>query len=135
MTQSDRKILVVEDEPVLRAIAIDMLSDTGFGIFEAGSGDEALAILGEHATETCLLFTDVNMPGSIDGLRLAQVVSKCWPWVTILITSGRGAPPRDEMPAGATFMQKPWRRATLIEQVEAACLGRAASARLGSPDR
>jgi two-component system, response regulator PdtaR len=121
MARSGGKILVVEDEPLLRDLALEMLSDTGYSLYEASSADEALVILRQHNHEICLVFTDVNMAGSIDGLGLAQVISTSWPDIAILITSGRGAPRRDELPSGAVFTPKPWRRSTLLEQVQAVC--------------
>ena len=119
-------ILVVEDEPLIRSLAVELLSDTGYCLLEASSADEALDILARQAADICLLFTDVNMAGSIDGLALAKIVAASWPWIGILITSGRDQPPRQELPPRTHFAAKPWRQATLLKQVEETCARRAA---------
>jgi two-component system, response regulator PdtaR len=121
MDRSGRKVLVVEDEPILRSLAVEILADGGYEPLEAGSGEEALEILRERWPEVCLVFTDVNMAGEIDGLRLAQVVASSWPSISILITSGRGAPRQEEMPSNASFTPKPWRRSMLVDRVEEVC--------------
>lgn len=121
MAATSHKILVVEDEPVLRSLAMEMLADTGHELYEAESGDRALDILREHSQEICLVFTDVNMAGEIDGLALAQRIEASWPWIAILITSGRGAPAREEMPQRALFTPKPWRRSTIMQRVQETC--------------
>lgn len=115
------KVLVVEDEPLLRDLAVEMLADTGRSSFQAGSAAEAMAILIDHAPEICILFTDVNMAGAVDGLGLAKTVGVSWPWISILITSGRAAPPRDEMPNRAQFIPKPWRHEKLLGLVSNIC--------------
>ena len=115
------KVLVVEDEPLLRDLAVEMLADTGRASFQAGSAAEAMAILTDHAPEICILFTDVNMAGAVDGLALAKAVGVSWPWISILITSGRAAPPRDEMPSRARFIPKPWRQDRLLDLVGDIC--------------
>ena len=100
-------ILIVEDEPLIRMGVVSQLEDAGFLIYEAGNADEAICTLEEHA-EIRLVFTDINMPGSMDGLKLAHYVRGRWPPVKIIVTSGR-SPVRDEdLPAGAVFVGKPY---------------------------
>lgn len=99
-------ILVVEDEPELRTLAAEMLREAGYCALEAGSATEALSLL---ETATCIraVFTDIDMPGDMDGLALAAVVRARWPSLTVLITSGQ---PRcaSELPCGTSFFPKPY---------------------------
>src|ERR1700733_13275044 len=81
-------ILIVEDEPLIRMGVVSQLEDAGFLIYEARNADEAICRLEEHA-EIRLVFTDINMPGSIDGLRLAHYARGRWPPVKIIVTSGQ----------------------------------------------
>jgi CheY-like chemotaxis protein len=87
MMASKPPVLVVEDEMFIRMIAVDTLEDRGYGILEAGDAREALAVL-EQTPGIALIFTDVNMPGDIDGLDLATEVAKRWPHIEIIVTSG-----------------------------------------------
>jgi two-component system, response regulator PdtaR len=98
-------VLIVEDEPSIRSGTASFIEDAGFIIYEAGSADEAIRMLELH-DEIRLIFTDINMPGSMNGLKLAHYVRGRWPPVRIIVTSGR-APMRD-LPAGAVFVEKPY---------------------------
>src|ERR1700677_205677 len=99
-------VLIVEDEPFIRMDAASLIEDARFKVYEAGSADQAIRILELH-DEIRLIFTDVNMPGSMDGLKLAHYVRGRWPPVKIIVTSGK-APVRDaDLPAGAVFVGKP----------------------------
>src|ERR1700694_5339722 len=82
------KVLVVEDEMMLRMRAVDIVEDAGFTAIEAVNADEALAIL-ESRSDVDLLFTDIQMPGSMDGLRLAHAVHQRWPSIKIILVSGQ----------------------------------------------
>src|SRR3981189_3210682 len=81
-------VLVVEDEMLLRLRAVDMVEDAGFTSVEAVDADEAVAIL-ESRSDIALLFTDIQMPGSMDGLKLAHAVYKRWPPIKIILVSGQ----------------------------------------------
>ena len=81
-------VLVVEDEMVLRMRAVDIVEDAGFTAVEAVNADEALAIL-ESRSDISLLFSDVQMPGSMDGLKLAYAVHERWPSIKIILVSGQ----------------------------------------------
>src|ERR1700748_399591 len=80
--------LVVEDEMVLRMRAVDIVEDAGFCPVEAVNADEAISIL-ESRSDISLLFTDIQMPGSIDGLKLAHAVHERWPSIKIILVSGQ----------------------------------------------
>jgi CheY-like chemotaxis protein len=100
-------VLVVEDEPLLMMLAMDIIDDLGFSALSAPNADEAIAIL-EHRDDIRLIFSDVNMPGSMDGLGLARTVRYRWPPVKILLTSGQPLSRPDMLPVGSGFLQKPY---------------------------
>ena len=79
-------ILIVEDEPLIRIGIVSEIEDAGFTVFEAGNADEAIKLMETHE-EISLIFTDINMPGSMDGLKLAHYVRGRWPPVKIIVTS------------------------------------------------
>jgi CheY-like chemotaxis protein len=81
-------VLVVEDEALLRMLAVEVLEEAGFIAIEARDADEAIVLL-ESRTDITLLFTDINMPGSMDGLKLAHAVRERWPPIKILVVSGK----------------------------------------------
>src|ERR1700735_464720 len=100
-------VLVVEDEPLLRMLAVEVVEEAGSIAIEARDADEA-AILLESRGDITLLFTDVNMPGSMDGLKLAHAVRDRWPPIKIIVTSGREYPNEDDLPEGGRFFPKPY---------------------------
>jgi CheY-like chemotaxis protein len=100
-------VLIVEDEVLLRWQAIAIAEDAGFDVVEAATADEAIAEL-ERRTDIRVVFTDVQMPGSIDGLRLAHVVRTRWPPIQIIATSGRLRLRDDDLPAGSRYLAKPY---------------------------
>ena len=109
-------VLVVEDDPLVRMLGIDILEDAGFEVFEATNADEALALLCESG-EVHLLFSDVNMPGSMNGLELAQVVHERWPAIHLLLTSGHHRPLDGELPGMGIFVRKPWTSEALLTRI------------------
>ena len=100
-------VLVVEDEALLRFAIGDDLRDMGFMVFEAADADEAIRLI-ETYSEIAILFTDIDMPGSMDGLRLSRAVRDRWPPVKIIITSGKHKPTEEMMPEGGVFLPKPY---------------------------
>ena len=109
-------VLVVEDEALIRMNSVDMIRNLGFEVIEAIDADEAVSLL-ESITGIEVVFTDIQMPGSMDGLLLAAVVRDRWPPVALLITSGREHPSVADMPAGARFIPKPYSSFELGEQL------------------
>ncbi|MDB5535696.1 MAG: response regulator receiver protein [Devosia sp.] len=100
-------ILVVEDEfLILSATAYD-LRDAGFTVFEASNADDAIELLEAHG-EIRILFTDVDMPGSMDGLKLSAAVRERWPPTLIIVTSGKTLVGRAKLPVGGRFFPKPY---------------------------
>jgi CheY-like chemotaxis protein len=114
---ANRRILIVEDEMIVRLIGSDTLTDAGYEVVEAASADEALQILNRY-NDVEVLFTDIRMPGSMDGLELARVVHERWPTVKILITSGDTFPPRSAIADDGHFLAKPYSTEVLRREVE-----------------
>src|ERR1700730_16607364 len=100
------KVLVVEDEMMLRMRAADIVEDAGFMPVEAVNADDALAIL-ESRSDIDLLFTDIQMPGTMDGLKLAHAVHARWPSIKIMLVSGQVTPTDTERPVNSRFYGKP----------------------------
>lgn len=110
-------VLVVEDEALIRMLAADSLEDSGYTVLEAADAAEALRILEEH-DEVDVLFTDVNMPGSMDGLDLAGMMHDRRPRLGLVITSGRGTPDLARLPLSSIYLAKPYRPQQLAAAVE-----------------
>ena len=100
-------VLVVEDEMVLRMRAVDIVEDAGFTAVEAVNADEALAVL-EARSDISLLFSDIQMPGSMDGLKLAHAVHERWPSIKIILVSGRVRVSDEDKPATAASLGSHW---------------------------
>ncbi len=109
-------VLVVEDEPLIRMDLVSMIEDAGFEVIEASNADEAISIL-ETRLDIDTVFTDVEMPGSMDGLKLAFAVRDRWPPVKIIIASGRIRPQAHEMPENVKFLRKPFSQAGVTQAV------------------
>lgn len=100
-------VLIVEDELLIRMNSMEMVEAAGFEVLEAENADDAIAVL-EARNDIHLILTDVHMPGSMDGLKLAHFVRNRWPPVKIIATSGRALPAEGDLPDGARFLQKPY---------------------------
>ena len=101
-------VLVAEDEPIIRMNLVDLLTDEGFKIIEAGHALEALSILATAADAVHIVFTDVRMPGEMDGIALSHHVKTHWPWIGLLVTSAHLHLQDRNLPDGARFMRKPY---------------------------
>jgi two-component sensor histidine kinase/DNA-binding NarL/FixJ family response regulator len=119
MTQpeSSAVVLVVEDEMVLRIRAVDIVEDAGFVPIEAVSADEAIEIL-ESRDDISLLFTDIQMPGSMDGLKLAHAVHARWPHIKIVLVSGEVAVTEADKPTDSRFFPKPLEIQQMILEIQ-----------------
>jgi two-component system, response regulator PdtaR len=109
-------ILIVEDEAIIRMVAVQILEEAGFATLEANSADVALRIL-EVRADVRAVFTDINMPGTIDGLRLAHAVRGRWPPIHLILTSGLMSPRREDLPAGGRFIRKPYEAAHIVAMI------------------
>jgi CheY-like chemotaxis protein len=100
--------LVVDDDAVILCDACQILEEAGFRVLQAFDADEALPILERYEGDITAVFTDVEMPGSLNGFSLARVCAQRWPEVAVLVASGRREPRDDELPPVATFIRKPF---------------------------
>jgi two-component system, response regulator PdtaR len=100
------KVLIVEDEMLIRmGIAADF-QDRGYDTVETGSSNDALHIL-RTVPDIQVVFTDINMPGDMDGLALAHYIRQHWPHMVIVVSSGKHLPTIEALPAGTRFLAKP----------------------------
>ena len=106
-------VLIVEDETLIRMDAVGMIMEAGFSTYEASSADQAILLMEQHA-EIGILFTDIEMPGSMDGLKLAAFVRDRWPPVVIIIVSGAMGMDTTTFPEGAFFFPKPYSTSQII---------------------
>ena len=109
-------MLVVEDERLILMTIADELRDAGFTVFEANNADHAVKLLETHP-EIGVLFTDIDMPGSMDGLRLSAAVRKKWPPIKIIITSGKHRPDNSAIPEQSLFVAKPYVTAQIVAAI------------------
>ena len=110
-------VLVVEDEMILRMRAVDIVEDAGFVPIEAVSADEAMKIL-ESRDDISLLFTDIQMPGSMDGLKLAHATHKRWPHIKIILVSGKISVADADKPNDSKFFSKPLEIKRMIAELQ-----------------
>ena len=116
------KVLVVEDEPIIRLGMVSSIEDAGFTVIEAANADEAIARLALD-DGVRVVVTDVDMPGSMDGIRLAHYVRNRWPPIRLLVISGKVGVVATELPEGARFMSKPYQEPMLIQTIETLATG------------
>jgi CheY-like chemotaxis protein len=100
-------VLVVEDDFLIRMNAAEMIAEAGFDVVEAASADEAIVIL-EDGFDITVVFTDIQMPGSMDGLKLAAAIRGRWPPIKIVATSGFVNVGQNDLPEGGRFLPKPY---------------------------
>jgi DNA-binding NtrC family response regulator len=101
-------IIVAEDELLIRMMAAEALTSAGFHVVEVEHADAALTILRSRAGDVCALFTDVNMPGDMNGLHLAHHAAGHWPWIRLLVASGHAQLTETDLPDGCRFLPKPY---------------------------
>jgi CheY-like chemotaxis protein len=110
-------VLVVEDEELVRALITEVLRDEGFEVMEAEHAEAAVGVPLTHAPRIHVLFTDVQMPGTMDGLALAHHASKQWPWIGLLIASGQPRLDRESLPKMSRFLAKPYNQHHVIGHI------------------
>lgn len=109
-------VLIVEDEPLVRLLATEVLMEAGIRTIEACNGDEALTLL-EAKPDMAALLTDVKMPGSIDKFSLARLAAMRWPHLGIVVSSAGSRPGEGDLPEGAKFLPKPYQLSSLVEAI------------------
>lgn len=112
-----KTILIVEDEALVRFDLVDFFTDAGWRVFDAQDADEAVASLNRHK-EIRVVLTDVQMPGSMDGLKLAHYIRERFPPTVLFVVSGNVPLREDQLPARTTFLPKPFDPHRLLRQIE-----------------
>ncbi len=106
-------VLVVEDEPIIRMNTVAMIEDAGYEVVEASNADDAMALM-ESRPDIAAVFSDIEMPGSMNGLALMHQVRTGWPPVILILASGCITPPACDMPSETTFLHKPYSDRALL---------------------
>jgi two-component system, response regulator PdtaR len=114
MARCEGVVLVVEDHPLVRMGVLEVIIEAGFEPLEASSAAEAIRIL-EARPDIHLVFTDAEMPGTMDGIELAHYIRNRWPPVKLIVVSGEVAIDAKELPAGARFFPKPYRETSIVD--------------------
>ena len=113
-------VLVVEDEPLLRLHAVSLIEDAGFATCQAASADEAIALLvSDDRIRIRIVFSDIDLPGDMDGLRLVAAIRKRWPPVELILTSGHVVVDPADLPERGHFFSKPYDAAKLVDTLNA----------------
>jgi CheY-like chemotaxis protein len=110
-------VLLVEDEPLVRTVQVDILRDADFWVLEAQDADEAFEVL-RRRQDVSVVLTDVDMPGSMNGFEFARLVAQGWPEVSVLVISGKTAPEVGDMPPSARFVPKPLTATALVQHIQ-----------------
>jgi CheY-like chemotaxis protein len=113
MTPHHPRILVVEDDPLLRMAAVDMIEDAGFDSYSAAGALEAIELLQSHR-DIRIVFTDIHMPPGMDGMALADCIRDRWPPIRIVLTSGHYSPSRERLPPDCLFFAKPYKEKEIV---------------------
>ena len=113
MAKAKTVILIVEDEPLLRMAAVDMVEDAGFEAVEAADAAEAVRIL-EARLDIRIVFTDIDMPNGMDGMKLAACIRDRWPPIVIVMTSGHHFKHDVTMPENSLFFSKPYQEREVV---------------------
>ena len=109
-------VLVVEDEPILRMAAVGMVEDAGFEAVEATDATDAVRIL-ESRPDIRIVFTDVDMPRGVDGLKLAALIRERWPPIHIIVTSGKAEVGKMVLPVDSVFFAKPYDEERVVDEM------------------
>ena len=114
---TDKIVVIIEDEFLIRELAVCELEDGGYTVVEFDSADAALPYLRQHGGNAALILTDVQMPGQLNGLQLLDILTQLWPGVPVLVTSGGPLVDPRKLPQRAAFISKPWRPDEMVERV------------------
>jgi CheY-like chemotaxis protein len=110
-------VLIVDDEPLIRETVAELLSSAGLSTLEATNGVEALDLLNKSGHAVAVLLTDIRMPGGMDGIDLARIAQRTWPWIKVIVMSGFYDSGPDGLPGNARFISKPWQAQEVINNV------------------
>lgn len=112
-----RTILIVDDEPIIRMNLVDFFEDEGFQVYEAESADNAIVVLEAHP-DIQIVLTDVQMPGSMNGVKLAHYIRDRWPPTLLIVASGAMAIPQADLPAQSMFIPKPFDPSFVLGEID-----------------
>lgn len=110
-------VLVVEDDFLIRLYAVTIIEEAGYRVLEASNADEAIHIL-QARNDIRVVFTDIDMPGTMDGMKLAQAVRSRWPPIELILTSGRYAIGSNSLPERGRFLAKPYSEAAVLTAID-----------------
>lgn len=113
-----RLVLVVEDDPAIRDLAVELLEETALDVVACATGEEAVALLTQQGDAIAMVFTDVRLAGAMDSVELAQTVGGQWPGIRLVVTYGQASPRQDCLPSDAVYLPKPWRALDVLVQVD-----------------
>lgn len=119
-TDPNRLVLVLEDDPDMREMAVALLEETVLDVVTCDTGDDAVALLRDRGAEVAMVFTDVSLPGTMDGVDLARAVQTLWPSIRLVVTSGQASVHVEALPDDVVYMQKPWHALDVLVQVDCA---------------
>ena len=114
MARCEGVVLVVEDHPLVRMAVLEVMIEAGFEALDASSASGAIGML-EARPDIHLVFTDAEMPGTMDGIGLAHYIRNRWPPVKLIVVSGKKEISAEELPTGARFFHKPYRETSIVE--------------------
>ena len=115
-----RLALIVEDDLDLRALIVALFEESDLEIVECESAEAALAVMLIRGLEVVMIFSDIRLPGAMDGVDLAREAKMRWPHLTVVLTSGNGGDRLDHLPPGITYIPKPWHGADVLRAAEQA---------------
>ncbi len=122
---SRRTVVVVEDEPLVRLTATTIFEEAGITVVEFANGDEAIDYVRDHKQDVAAIFTDVYLPGEIDGLELAGIVSEVCPEIAVLVTSGNSRMRPENLGPRVSYVTKPWHPNDVLNTMREAVLAAA----------
>ena len=116
MNNGKAVVLVVEDSTIIRMGAVDLILNAGYEALQACDADEAIRIL-EYRTDIDLVFTDVQMPGTMDGIKLSHHIRERWPPVKLIVASGNQILHESSLPSGSRFFSKPYNDRAITDEM------------------
>jgi CheY-like chemotaxis protein len=130
MNKTKAVVLVVEDNAIIRMGAVDLVLSAGYEALEARDADEAIRIL-ETRGDVELVFTDVQMPGTMDGVKLSHYIRDRWPPVKLIIASGNAILEESSLPFGSRFFSKPYDDLSITDAIARLLAGEHSSGPIG----
>jgi DNA-binding NtrC family response regulator len=112
--------LIVEDDPNLRELAAALLEETDLRVVQCEDAEQAMAVLAREGEDVALVFSDIRLPGLLNGVDLARSIKAVWPHVSIVVTSGYSARRPDTLPDNVVYMPKPWLALDVLMQADRA---------------